>query len=211
MWPVRWTAPSKYLLPIAASVTVSILLILYVRQAASLTEQRLQLAKAQSDLGAARNQAQQMEQESERLRDRLSQIAGKSQNPTPPASGPRLDDRNSIADASPALTFQSGGLGPADLSVQILSAVANIPSVRVKLGFGEVPPNAVIDVLISAGDLKIVERNGVTVQGSGSQRYTFIVLQQDEVKRLVNREVTVTLSNRNRATLASVKVTLQLK
>ena len=74
----------------------------------------------------------------------------------------------------------------------------------------ELSGNAIIDAVLTEGDRR-VEQPGLAIQSEGGTRFVVLLLNQEEVRRLLNRPTQVTLTNRGRATIGTVMLTLRLQ
>jgi hypothetical protein len=128
----------------------------------------------------------------------------------------RPADRNanaidpSLVEATPLLSFERVTLGPTQTQSQVLTVSTPLPSVRLPMVLGSVRQNAKIDARITGVDPPI-ERQDLTVEGSGPEKHASLVLKPDEVRRLVNRQVQLTLTDRGYAPLGTVNITVTLR
>jgi hypothetical protein len=113
-------------------------------------------------------------------------------------------------EATPLLSFEAVTLGPSQTQAQVLTVTAPLPSVRLPLVLGRLRQNAKIDAQITGIDPPI-ENQDLTVAGNGPEKRASLILKPDEVRRLVNRQVQLTLTDRGYATLGTVNITITLR
>jgi hypothetical protein len=217
IWLLPETVFWRYAVPLALASISVVLLALFQREARNVTAQAAQLAKLEVVARASDLRTRDLERQANELRERLSR-----QGATSAGRGPNVSPRQpgegrgpiviapTITDVMPPLSMEAGVLGPSDTKEQSLAIDASMPSVRVHLDLGEVRPNATIDFLIADADPKI-ERRGLSLEGTVSQRSASVLLTPEEVKRLLNRRVRVTVTDRGHATLGSVILTLRFR
>jgi hypothetical protein len=205
----------KFLLPtaaLAATAAAAVLLVFYFRQDNVIARQQQELADARQEAGRSLERMRALEREASDLRDRLAHAATMTPDRLPrrPEDGNATSTGLALVEATPSVSFGTVTLGPSPTQSQVLTATAPLPSVRLPLVLGRVRQGAKIDAKISGIDPPI-ERQDLTSEGSGPERHASLVLQPEEVRRLLNRQVQLTLTDRGYANLGTVNITITLR
>lgn len=203
--------------PIAAACALglaSFLSVSYLRLQTVSAAQRAQLMRAEAQLRASVQHEQELAGQVSQLQDRLALVIQVSperqQRPGLPKQKVLPVERDlAVVDAVPALDFQSNTLGAEELKREDLRLSVPVPGAKIRVDLREVRNNAIIDVLI-VGDIRI-ERPNVPVEGQGVEKHISVNLSPQEVKLLLNRQVSLTVTDRGHATIGTTMITLRLQ
>ena len=205
LWAYVWPG-----LAVAGAAASLILILVNVQRGRLLEQASQRLATADRAAAAATERTRQFEKEFADLRAQIAQRPEVPPRPISPNGRGTMEMPVIIADARPAVSFETGTLGPTATRSQTVTVSAAIPSVRVRITLPEVSANAIIDAALTEGDWH-VEKRSLTVQSEGGTQFVVLVLNQEEVRRLLNRPTQLTLTNRGRATIGTVMLTLRLQ
>jgi len=170
-----------------------------------------ELTKASADANLSRQRVRDLERQIAQIRDQLATARNSGSGP---ASGPDTRPPITIPVVGTfvvPLTIESRALGPAEISSpRELSLSAQVPPVRLEISLPDIRPVALIDATLTGGDLKI-EHRSVPIDRSKHPALATLVLNQAEVKKLLNREIEIKLTDRGFASVGAVMVNLRLK
>jgi len=205
VWAYFWPG-----LAAVGAVASLILVVANVQRGRLLENESQRLATADQAAASAGERARQLEKELSDLRGRISRLPEIPPKSVSPGGRGPVETPVSIADARPAISLEAGTLGPAATKSQTATISAAAPSVRVRVTLPEVSANAIIDATLAEGDWH-AERRGLAIQSEGATRFVVMVFTPEEVRRLLNRPTQLTLTNRGRATIGTVILTLRLE
>jgi hypothetical protein len=196
----------------ATTATAAVLLVFYFRQVNLIATQQEHLADARKEAVSSHERMRALEREASVLRDRLAlvPVVPPDRIPRRPEDGHANATGPLLVEATPLLSFEAVTLGPSQTQAQVLTVTAPLPSVRLPLVLGRLRQNAKIDAQITGIDPPI-ENQDLTVAGNGPEKRASLILKPDEVRRLVNRQVQLTLTDRGYATLGTVNITITLR
>jgi hypothetical protein len=202
---VVWATGTACAVGLASFLSVS-----YVRLQSVSMAQRVQIASTEAELRRSAQHEQQLTEQVGQLQDLMGLatrgIPERNQREVPPAHTPSQGTGYLAVEALPVLELEPTR-GIAESKLEDLRLSLPIPAARIRVHLGEVRNNAVIDVLIA--DDSRIERRNVPVEGQGVEKHITVTLTPAEVKMLLNRQVSLTATDRGHATIGTMMFTLR--